>query len=64
MQLLLFPQGLNLFCKIRMNDFKLCPKCKSHAQETDLKDVFKCVVCGLIINERLDNRKEDGEVSR
>jgi rubredoxin len=47
-----------------MNDFKLCPKCKSHAKETDLKDVFKCVVCGLIINERLDDRKEDGEVSR
>jgi ribosomal protein L37AE/L43A len=47
-----------------MNDFKLCPKCKSHAPETELKDVFKCVVCGLIINERLDDRKEDGEVQR
>lgn len=40
-----------------MNDFKLCPKCKSHAQETNLKDVFKCVVCNLIINERLDDRQ-------
>jgi len=59
---LLFLVGLNLYCRIKMNDFKLCPKCKSHAPETELKNVFKCVVCGLIINERLDDRKEDGEV--
>ena len=34
----------------------------SEGVETELKDVFKCVVCGLIINERLDDRKEDGEI--
>lgn len=62
MRHLLFLVGLNLYCRIKMNDFKLCPKCKSHAPETELKNVFKCVVCGLIINERLDDRKEDGEV--
>jgi DNA-directed RNA polymerase subunit RPC12/RpoP len=47
-----------------MNDFKICPRCKAYAKETDLKDVYKCTGCGLIINERLDDRKEDGEVQR
>lgn len=62
MQLLLFPQGLSLFCKIKMNDYILCPRCETYAKETDLKDVYKCIGCGLIINERLEEKKEDGEV--
>ena len=62
MQHLLFLVGLNLYCKTKMNDFKICPRCKAYAKETDLKDVYKCTGCGLIINERLDDRKEDGEV--
>ena len=64
MQLQLYQQGLSLYCKIKMNDFKICPRCKTYAKETDLKDVYKCTGCGLIINERLDDRKEDGEVQR
>jgi len=47
-----------------MNDFKICPRCKAYAKGTELKDVYKCTGCGLIINERLDDRKEDGEVQR
>jgi hypothetical protein len=47
-----------------MNDFKICPRCKTYAKETELKYVYKCTGCNLIINERLDNRKEDGEVQR
>lgn len=47
-----------------MNDYILCPRCKTYAKETNLKDVYKCIGCGLIINERLDDRKEDGEVQR
>jgi rubredoxin len=48
-----------------MNDdinYIICPRCKTYAKETDLKDVYKCIGCGLIINERLDDRKEDGKV--
>ena len=64
MRHLLFLVGLNLYCRTKMNDFKICPRCKAYAKETDLKDVYKCTGCGLIINERLDDRKEDGEVQR
>ena len=48
-----------------MNDDKnylICPRCTTYAKETELKDVYKCIGCGLIINERVNNRKEDGEV--
>lgn len=62
MQPQLYQQDLSLYCKTKMNDFKICPRCKTYAKETDLKDVYKCTGCGLIINERLDDRKEDGEV--
>ena len=62
MRHLLFLVGLSLYCKTKMNDIKICPRCKTYAKETDLKDVYKCTGCGLIINERLDDRKEDGEV--
>ena len=64
MQLQLYQQVLSLYCKTKMNDFKICPRCKAYAKGTELKDVYKCTGCGLIINERLDDRKEDGEVQR
>jgi len=61
---LLFLVGLNLYCRIKMNDYILCPRCKTYAKETKLKDVYKCIGCGLIINERLNDKEEDGEVQR
>ena len=49
-----------------MNDYinyLICPRCLTYAKEIELKDVYKCTGCGLIINERLED-KEDGEVQR
>jgi len=66
-QHLLYLVVLNWYCRIKMNDninYLICPRCKTYTKETDLKDVYKCTGCGLIINERLDDRKEDGEVQR
>jgi len=47
-----------------MNDFKICPRCKAYAKKTDLKDVYKCTGCGLIINERLDDRQSWKNISK
>ena len=37
---------------------KMCPCGKSSVKKTELKDVYQCVVCNLIINERLDDREK------
>ena len=34
---------------------KLCIKCKVALKKTELKDVYKCISCGMITNERLDD---------
>ncbi len=36
---------------------KLCFKCKVALKKTELKDVYKCISCGMITNERLDDRQ-------
>ena len=36
---------------------KLCYKCKVALKKTELKDVYKCIACGMITNERLDDRQ-------
>lgn len=36
----------------------MCPCGKSIVKTTELKDVYQCVVCNLIINERLDDREQ------
>jgi len=46
-----------------MSEIKICPRCKSTVKTTELKDVYQCVVCNLIINDRLED-KEDGKVQR
>ena len=43
--------------KILENKRKMCPCGKSSVKTTELKDVYKCIVCNLIINERLDDRQ-------
>ena len=49
--------------KEKRNDFmgkeevKLCIRCKVALKKTELKDVYKCIACGMITNERLDDRK-------
>ncbi len=49
--------------KEKRNDFmekeevKLCVRCKVALKKTELKDVYKCIACGMITNERLDDRK-------
>ena len=35
---------------------KLCYKCKVVLKKTELKDVYKCPACGMITNERLNDR--------
>ena len=35
---------------------KLCIKCKVALRKTELKDVYKCPACGMITNERLDDK--------
>lgn len=63
----LYQQVLSLFYKIKMSDdinYIICPRCKTYAKETELKDVYKCIGCGLIINERLEDKEEDGKVQR
>ena len=35
---------------------KLCYKCKVVLKKTELKYVYKCPACGMITNERLDDR--------
>ena len=35
---------------------KLCFKCKVALKKTELKDVYKCPACGMISNERLDDK--------
>lgn len=35
----------------------MCPCGKSSVKTTELKDVYQCVVCNLIINDRLDDRQ-------
>ena len=29
--------------------------------KTELKDVYKCIACGMITNERLDDRQSNGK---
>tara|TARA_R100000426_G_C4789142_1_gene97822 strand:- start:228 stop:380 length:153 start_codon:yes stop_codon:yes gene_type:complete len=36
---------------------KYCIKCKVALKKTELKDVYKCIACGMITNERLDDRQ-------
>lgn len=36
---------------------KLCIRCKVALKKTELKDVYKCIACGMITNERLDDRQ-------
>lgn len=36
---------------------KFCIKCKVVLKKTELKDVYKCIACGMITNERLDDRQ-------
>ena len=36
---------------------KLCIRCKVALKKTELKDVYKCPACGMITNERLDDRQ-------
>ena len=40
---------------------KICIICKVFLIEV-LKDVYKCPVCKAIVNERLDDRKIDGDL--
>lgn len=40
---------------------KICVICKVFLIEV-LKDVYKCPVCRAIVNERLDDRKIDGDL--
>jgi uncharacterized CHY-type Zn-finger protein len=48
--------------KEKRNDYmekekiKLCIRCKVALKKTELKDVYKCPACGMITNERLDDR--------
>ena len=43
------------------NTKKICIICKVFLIEV-LKDVYKCPVCKAIVNERLDDRKIDGDL--
>ena len=49
--------------KEKRNDYmekekiKLCIRCKVALKKTELKDVYKCIACGMITNERLDDRQ-------
>ena len=36
---------------------KLCIRCKVALKKTELKDVYKCIACGMITHERLDDRQ-------
>ena len=36
---------------------KFCIRCKVALKKTELKDVYKCIACGMITNERLDDRQ-------
>ena len=36
---------------------KFCIKCKVVLKKTELKDVYKCIACGMITNERLDDKQ-------
>ena len=49
---------LSCLYKTLENKRKMCPCGKSSVKTTELKDVYQCIVCNLIINERLDDRKE------
>ena len=35
---------------------KLCIRCKVALKKTELRVVYKCPACGMITNERLDDR--------
>ena len=50
--------ALSCLYRILENKRKMCPCGKSSVKTTELKDVFQCVVCNLIINDRLEDRKE------
>lgn len=41
-----------------MSEIKLCIRCKVALKTTELKDVYKCPACNMIINDRLEDRKE------
>ena len=41
-----------------MSEVKLCIRCKVALKTTELKDVYKCPACNMIINDRLEDRKE------
>jgi len=36
---------------------KFCIRCKVALKKTELKDVYKCIACGMITNERLDDKQ-------
>jgi len=40
---------------------KLCIVCKVALTEV-FKDVYKCIVCKAIVNERLEDRKPNGDL--
>ena len=55
-------EGLALLIRIlsdepRKEKTKLCIRCKVALKKTELKDVYKCIACGMITNERLDDRQ-------
>ena len=41
-----------------MSEIKLCIRCKVALKTTELKDVYKCIACNMIVNDRLEDRKE------
>ena len=44
-----------------IKEIKLCYICKIALTEV-MKDVYKCPACKSIVNERLDDRKDNGSI--